>query len=225
MSRSDSFKVGDEGIVANYARKPVTKCDVSKPKKTDDKPTVPEAGKSEEETDSSNINSGNGEVSAPEFEDGGDGDGSEPEFEDGSDGGGNESDAPVVQPQAVGRGRHDVAEPVIPVVWPEALGGGRCDVDGSEPAASVVQPHAVGGGRHDVAEPKPDIPNETEPEVVGASEPATPVVQPQAVGRGRHDVAEPKPDVPNETAPEVVGGMNPPHQLYSHRLLAEVGMT
>ena len=50
MSKSDPFKVGDELIVANYARKPVTKHDISKPKKTDAKPTVPEAGKSEEET-------------------------------------------------------------------------------------------------------------------------------------------------------------------------------
>ena len=48
VSRSDPFKVGDEVIVANYERKLVTKHDVSKPKKTDDKPTVPEAGKSEE---------------------------------------------------------------------------------------------------------------------------------------------------------------------------------
>ena len=61
VSRSDPCKVGDEVIVANYERKLVTKHDVSKPQKTDDKPPVPEAGKSEEETDSSNINSGNGD--------------------------------------------------------------------------------------------------------------------------------------------------------------------
>ena len=137
VSRSDPFKVGDEVIVANYASKFVTKHDISKPKKRDDKPTVPEAGKSQEETDSSNINSGNGEVSAPEFEDGSDGDGREPEFEDSSDGDGSEPDTPVVQPQAVGRGRCDVAESFIPVIWPEAVGGGRQDV--AEPDAPVVQ--------------------------------------------------------------------------------------
>ena len=97
VSKSDPFKVGDELIVANYARKPVTKRDVSKPKKTDAKPTVPEAGKSEEETGtethSSNSNGSDGEETTPEFEPGSDGDRSE-------------SDAPVVQPQPVGGGRH-----------------------------------------------------------------------------------------------------------------------
>ena len=79
VSKKDPYKVGDELIVANYARKPVTKHDVSKPKKTDAKPTVPEAGKSEEETEthSSNSNSSNGEETTPEFEPGSDGDGSE----------------------------------------------------------------------------------------------------------------------------------------------------
>ena len=102
LSRSDPFKVGDELIVANYARQPVTKHDVSKPKKTDAKPTVPEAGKSKEETEtethSSNSTSSNGEETTPEFKPSSDGDRSE-------------SNAPVVQPQAVGRGRHDVAKP------------------------------------------------------------------------------------------------------------------
>ena len=154
MSRSDPFKVGDELIVANYARKPVTKRDVSKPKKTDAKPTVSEAGKSNEETetDSSNGNGSNGEETAPEFEDSSDGDRSEPA-------------APVVQPQAVGRGRCDVAEPKPAVpneTAPDVIGG-------SEPAAPVVQPQAVGRGRHDIAEPKPAVPNETALEVVGGS--------------------------------------------------------
>ena len=105
MSKSDPFKVGDELIVANYARKPVTKHDISKPKKTDAKPTVPEAGKSEEETGtethSSNSNGSDGEETTPEFEPGSDGDRSE-------------SDAPVVQPQPVGGGRHDI--PAIPAI-------------------------------------------------------------------------------------------------------------
>ena len=105
VSKSDPFKVGDELIVANYARKPVTKRDVSKPKKTDAEPTVPEAGKSEEETGtethSSNSNGSDGEETTPEFEPGSDGDRSE-------------SDAPVVQPQPVGRGRHDI--PAIPAI-------------------------------------------------------------------------------------------------------------
>ena len=105
VSKSDPFKVGDELIVANYARKPVTKRDVSKPKKTDAEPTVPESGKSEEETGtethSSNSNGSDGEETIPEFEPGSDGDRSE-------------SDAPVVQPQPVGRGRHDV--PAVPAI-------------------------------------------------------------------------------------------------------------
>ena len=105
VSKSDPFKVGDELIVANYARKPVTKRDVSKPKKTDAEPTVPEAGKSEEETGtethSSNSNGSDGEETTPEFEPGSDGDRSE-------------SDAPVVQPQPVGGGRHDV--PAVPAI-------------------------------------------------------------------------------------------------------------
>ena len=102
---SKTFKVGDELIVANYARKPVTKRDISKPKKTDAEPTVPEAGKSEEETGtethSSNSNGSDGEETTPEFEPGSDGDRSE-------------SDAPVVQPQPVDGGKHDV--PVVPTI-------------------------------------------------------------------------------------------------------------
>ena len=180
VSKSDPFKVGDELIVANYARKPVTKRDVSKPKKTDAKATMPEAGKSEEET------------------------GTETHFEPSSDGDRSESDAPVVQPQPVGGGRHDI--PAVPAIRnepaPDVVGG-------SEPTAPVVQPQPVGGGRCDIAEPKPAVPtirNEPAPDVVGGSEPTAPVVQPQLVGRGRHDIAEPKPAVPNETAQEVVGG-------------------
>ena len=183
VSRSDPFKVGDEFIVANYARKPVTKRDISKPKKTDAKPAVPEAGKSEEETETethfSNSNSSNGEETTPEFEPGSDGDRSEPT-------------APVVQPQAVGRGRCDVAEPkpAIPnETAPDVVGG-------SEPAAPVVQPQAVGRGRHDVAEPKPAIPNQTAQEVIGGSrhdvtsndDISKDISQPQVVGGSTHDV-------------------------------------
>ena len=191
VSKKDPYKVGDELIVTNNTRKPVTKRDISKPKKTDAKPTVPEAGESEEETEthSSNSTGSNGEETTPEFEPGSDGDRSE-------------SEAPVVQPQAVGRGKHDVAEPKPTVPFetaPDVVGG-------SGPTAPVVQPQAVGRGRHDIAEPKPAIPNETAPDVGGESEPAAPVVQPQAVGRGRCDIAEPKPAIPNETAQEVIGG-------------------
>ena len=193
MSKSDPFKVGDELIVANYARKPVTKHDVSKPKNTDAKPTVPEAGKSEEETGtethSSNSNGSDGEETAPEFEPGSDGDRSE-------------SDAPVVQPQPVGRGRRDV--PAVPTIQNEP----GSDGERSESNAPVVQPQPVGGGRRDIpAIPAiPAIQNEPAPDVIGGSEPAAPVVQPQPVGRCRRDVAEPKPAVPNETAQEVIGG-------------------
>ena len=135
VSKSDPFKVGDELVVANYARKPVTKRDVSKPKKTDAKPTVPEADKTEEETGSethcSNSNGSDAEETTPEFEPG--------------SGDRSESNTLVVQPQPVGGGRHDV--PAIPAIRNEPApdGGG-----GSEPTAPVVQPQPVGGGRHDV---------------------------------------------------------------------------
>ena len=129
VSKSDPFKVGDELIVENYARKPVTKRDISKPKKTDAETTVPEAGKSEEktgtETHSSNSNGSDGEESTPEFEPGSDGDRSE-------------SEVPVVQPQPVGGGRCDV--PAIPAIRNEPGSNG----DRSESDAPVVQPQPVG---------------------------------------------------------------------------------
>ena len=172
VSKSDPFKVGDELIVVNYARKPVTKRDVSKPKKTDAKPTVPEAGKSKEETGtethSSNSNGSDGEETTPEFEPSSD-------VMNRS-----ESDAPVVQPQPVGGGRHDV--PAVPAIQNEP----GSDGDRSESNAPVVQPQPVGGGRCDI----PAIPAiQNEPGSDGdRSESDAPVVQPQPVGRGRYDV-------------------------------------
>ena len=133
--------------VANYTRKPVTKHDVSKPKKTDAEPTVPEAGKSEEETGtethSSNSNGSDGEETTPEFEPGSDGDRSE-------------SDAPVVQPQPVGRGRHDVAEPKPAVpneTAQEVVGGSRRDITSNDDISKdISQPQVVGGSTRYVSE-------------------------------------------------------------------------
>ena len=92
-----------------------------------------------------------------------------------------------MQPQAVGGGRHDVAEPkpAIPNETAPDVGGG------SEPTAPVVQPQAVGGGRCDIAEPKLTIPNETAQEVIGGSrhdvtsndDVSKDISQPQVVGR------------------------------------------
>ena len=70
--------------------------------------------------------------------------------------GGSEPAAPVVQPQPVGRGRHDVAEPKPAVpneTAQEVVGGSRHDITSNDDISKdISQPQVVGRSTHYVSE-------------------------------------------------------------------------